>query len=145
MGAVLAWDALRVLDRVGLITIHRPGFRPVILMNRVLQSAIRLAPPARVHEPAAHAAARALLAIWPETEPQPWTASPLRANVASLHSAATDTLWSAGCHPLLLRAGQSLDGARLTGPAAEYWQELAAICDGKLRPATPTRTCWPGI
>lgn len=132
-----AWDLLLVLERVGLITIHRAAADPVIMMDPVLQSAIRLAAPAQVQEPAARAAASALLETWPDDEPQPWSAEKLRANAIRLHNAAADTLWPNGCHPLLLRAGRSLDGARLTGPAAEYWRKLTAICDGKLGPGHP--------
>jgi Tetratricopeptide repeat len=43
-------------------------------------------------------------------------------------------LWAHGCHPLLLRVGQSLDQARLVGSAVEYWRDLAARCDTKLVP-----------
>ena len=132
-----AWDALLVLERVGLITIHRADTDPVIMMDPVLQSTIRLAAPARVQEPAAQAAASALLETWPDDEPQPWAADRLRANAISLHSAATDTLWSDGCHPLLLRTGRSLNGVLLTGPAVDYWRELATRCDGKLVPGHP--------
>jgi tetratricopeptide (TPR) repeat protein len=132
-----AWDALLTLERVGLISINHAITPPVVLMNTALQAAIRLSAPSRVQEPAARAAAAALLESWPAEEPEPWTADSLRANAASLHSAATDTLWSDGCHPLLLRVGRSLDGARLVGPAAEYWRDLAARCDAKLAPGHP--------
>ena len=36
-----------------------------------------------------------------------------------------------------LRTGRSLDDAGLTGPAVEYWRELAARCDAKLGPGHP--------
>src|SRR6202030_3913235 len=70
-------------------------------------------------------------------EPEPWTAAVLRANAVSLQGAATDILWADGCHPVLLRAGRSLDGAGLVGPAVEYWRELAITCDNKLAPGHP--------
>ena len=132
-----AWDALLVLERVGLITVRRAGDEPVILMNSALQAAIRLSAPARIQELAAQAAASALLETWPADEAQPWTAAALRAAAASLHGTAADTLWSDGCHPLLLRAGRSLDSSRLAGPALEHWRELAARSDGKLGPDHP--------
>ena len=106
-------------------------------MSPVVQAAVRLAAPAAFRDRAARAAANALLEAWPVDEPQPWTAAVLRANAASLQGAATDMLWAEGCHPLLLRAGRSLDTARLAGPAVEYWRELAVRCDNKLPPGHP--------
>jgi len=132
-----AWDALLASERVGLISINRDATPPTVLMNSAVQSAIRLAAPAEVQEPAARAAASALLEVWPADEPQPWAAASLRANAASLQGSATDVLWADGCHPLLLRAGRSLDEARLVGSAVEYWRELAARCDTKLIPGHP--------
>ena len=38
---------------------------------------------------------------------------------------------------VLLRAGRSLDDARLVGPAVEYWRDLSARCDTKLMPGHP--------
>ena len=113
------------------------GSDPAILINPAVQAAIRLAAPAPILEDAARASANALLESWPADEPLPWTADRMRANAASLHSAASDTLWSGGCHPLLLRAGRSLDGARLVGPALQHWRELAVRCDSKLGPDHP--------
>ena len=132
-----AWDALLAIERAGLVSVNRAVSPPTILVNSVLQAAIRLAAPPNVQEPAARTAASALLEIWPVEEPGPWTAASLRLNTASLHDAAPDVLWADGCHPLLLRAGRSLDDARLIGPAVEYWRDLSARCDTKLMPGHP--------
>src|SRR5262249_22066518 len=106
-------------------------------VNWVLQAAIRLAAPANVQEPAARTAANALLEIWPVDEAGPWTAVALRLNAAALHDAATDVLWADGCHPVLLRAGRSLDDARLVGPAVEYWRGPSARRVAHLVPGAP--------
>ena len=132
-----AWDALLVIERAGLISINRADAPPTIQMSPVVQAAIRLAAPAAFHDRAARTAANALLEAWPDDELHPWTAATLRANAGSLQSAATDILWADGCDPLLLRVGQSLDRARLAGPAVEYWRELAVGCDNKLPPGHP--------
>ena len=132
-----AWDALLICERVGLITINRAEAPPTVLMSPVVQAAIRLAAPAAFRDRAARTAASALLEAWPVHEPEPWNAAVLRANATSLQSAATDILWADGCHPLLLRAGRSLDSARLAGPAVEYWRELSVHCDNKLAPGHP--------
>jgi tetratricopeptide (TPR) repeat protein len=132
-----AWDAVAVIERAGLISINRADAPPTIQMSPVVQAAIRLAAPAAFHDRAAMAAANALLEAWPVDEPHPWTAAVLRANAGALQDAATDLLWAEGCHPLLLRAGRSLDHARLAGPAVEYWRELAVSCDNKLPPGHP--------
>src|SRR5690348_2686236 len=132
-----AWDALLAIERAGLISVNRSASPPTIGMSSVLQAAIKLAAPANVQEPAARAAASALLEAWPTDEPEPWTANPLRVNVASLQNAAPDVLWADGCHPVLLRAGRSMDEGRLVGPAVEYWRDLSARCDTKLMPGHP--------
>jgi len=132
-----AWDALLAIERAGLVSVNRAVSPPTILMNSVLQAAIRLAAPSSVQEPAARTAASALLETWPFEEPSPWTAASLRSNAAGLHDAAPDVLWADGCHPLLLQAGRSLDNARLIGPAVEYWRDLSARCDTKLMPGHP--------
>ena len=132
-----AWDALLASERAGLVSVNRGVSPPTIVVNSVLQAAIRLAAPANIQEPAARAAASALLEIWPADETGPWTAASLRLNAASLHEAAPDVLWADGCHPVLLRAGRSLDEARLVGPAVEYWRDLSARCDTKLIPGHP--------
>jgi tetratricopeptide (TPR) repeat protein len=131
------WDVLLALERAGLVSINREVTPPTVLMNCSLQAAIKLAAPAESQEPAARAAASALLEVWPADESAPWTAASLRANAASLQDSAIDALWVDGCHPLLLRVGRSLDEARLAGPAVEFWRDLAARCDAKLAPGHP--------
>ncbi len=131
------WNVLLALERVGLIGINRDVAPPTVLMSSPLQTAIKLAAPAELQEPAARAAASALLEAWPAEEPQPWAAASLRANAASLQDSAVDALWAEGCHPLLLRVGRSLDEARLVVPAVDFWSDLAARCDAKLAPGHP--------
>src|SRR5580700_6558615 len=126
------WNVLLALERAGLIGINRDVAPPTVLMSSALQEAIKLAAPADFSEPAARAAAGALLEAWPADESSPWAAASLRANAASLQDSAIDALWADGCHPLLRRVGRSLDEARLAGPAVEFWQDLAARCDAKL-------------
>jgi tetratricopeptide (TPR) repeat protein len=125
-----AWDTLLAVERVGLISVDRNVTPPIVLMSSAVQEAIRQAAPADAQEPAARAAASALLEAWPAEEP----ADSLLANAASLQSSAADVLWADGCHPLLQRVGHSLDRARLVGPAVEHWRDLAARCDTKLVP-----------
>jgi len=132
-----AWDALLAIERAGLISLSHADAPPTVLLNPVVQAAIRLAAPATLRDRAARAAANALLEAWPVDEPQPWTAAVLRANAASLANAAKDVLWIDGCHPMLLCAGRSLDRGRLAGPAVEYWRELSVQCDNKLPPGHP--------
>jgi tetratricopeptide (TPR) repeat protein len=129
-----AWDTLLAVERSGLISVDRTVTPPAVLMSSAVQAAIRLAAPAEAQELAARAAASALLEAWPVGEPEPWTADRLRANAASLHDSAAGVLWAGACHPLLLRVGQSLDEARLVGPAMAYWRDLAARCDADLAP-----------
>jgi tetratricopeptide (TPR) repeat protein len=131
------WDVLLAIERVGLISTNRIVTPPTVVMSSALQTAIKLAAPAEFQEPAARAAASALLELWPADESAPWETASLRANATSLQDSALDALWADGCHPLLLRVGRSLDEARLTGPAVEFWADLAARCDAKLAPGHP--------
>jgi tetratricopeptide (TPR) repeat protein len=128
-----AWRALLSLERVGLLIVDPATTPPTARMSVVVQEAIRAATPRRVAERAAIAAADALLEVWPTEEPQAWLADSLRACTASLRQAAGDVLWSGGSvHPVLVRAGRSLDRAQMTGPAVVYWRELAAANDRNL-------------
>jgi tetratricopeptide (TPR) repeat protein len=134
----VAWGALLSLERVGLLTVDPATTPPIIRMSPVVQEAVRAATPERVADRARRAAADALLEVWPAEETQAWLADSLRRCTASLRRAAGDSLWSAdGVHPLVVRAGRSMDSARLTGPAVDYWRELAAANDRILGSSSP--------
>ena len=122
-----AAGALAAAERAGLLTVGPPSLTAAVRMSPVVQAAIRAATPDETLGRAARAAADALLEAWPPDEPSAWLAAVLRSCTASLHRAAGGLLWVDGCHPVMLRAGRSLDSARLTGPAVAYWWALAAV------------------
>jgi tetratricopeptide (TPR) repeat protein len=121
-----ATEALAAAARAGLLTAGPPSLAAAVRMSPVVQSAVLAATPDEIRPRAVLAAAGALLEVWPEDERSAWLAGVLRSCTASLQRAGGDLLWTGGCHPLLLRAGRSLDEARLTGPALTYWKDLAA-------------------
>jgi tetratricopeptide (TPR) repeat protein len=124
-----ARDALLLPARAGLLDIDAAGSWPTIRMSPVLQAALRAVMPAEVLQRVARAAADALAEVWPEDDRGAWSAESLRACASSLQQVAGDLLWAGGCHPVLLRAGQSLDRAGLVGPAVAYWRDLITISD----------------
>jgi tetratricopeptide (TPR) repeat protein len=129
----LAQGALLALERVGLVATGSAS-TPMVRVNPAIQAAVRAVAPGAMLDQAARVAADALLETWPEHEPGAWSAEALRSCATSLERAAGDLLWVNGGHPLLLRAGQSLDQARLVGPAITYWQELSAVSGRVLGP-----------
>jgi tetratricopeptide (TPR) repeat protein len=129
------WNAIGSLRQAGLLTVDPSGTSPTVRIGPVIQAVIRAAVPDDLYDRAARAAADALLDVWPRDEPRSRLAADLRACAVSLRQAAGDVLWTEGrCHPLLMLAGQSMDSARLTGPAVAYWRELAADSERILGP-----------
>ena len=121
------WNAILSLKQAGLVTVDPPGTPPAVRISPVVQTAIRAAVPKDLYDRAVRAAADALLEIWPREEPRSRLAADLRSCAVSLRQTAGDMLWPDGrCHPLLVLTGQSMDSARLTGPAVAYWRELTA-------------------
>jgi tetratricopeptide (TPR) repeat protein len=131
-----AWDDVVNLERAGLFGVD-PGSSRAVRISPQVQEAVRTVIPEQVLDRAVRVAANALLEIWPEAEPLAWLAGDLRSCAATLQHIAGEALWSGGCHPLLVRAGQSLDNARLTGPAAAYWSELAGTSERLLGAGHP--------
>jgi tetratricopeptide (TPR) repeat protein len=125
----VAWGAMLSLERAGLVSIGPATAPSVVRMTSTLEAAVRAATPASLLDQVTRAAADALLEAWPDAEPQPWLATELRSSAISLWQATGDLLWAEGCHPLLVRAGQSMDDARLTGPAVTYWRKLTTTSD----------------
>jgi tetratricopeptide (TPR) repeat protein len=124
-GSERARAGLAALEQVGLLTIDKATVPPTIRISPVLQAALRAAMPDGVSDQAARAVADALLQAWPEPDLLGWPASGLRSCVAALRRVSGDLLWDGGCHPVLVRAGDSLAAARLTGAAVDHWLELA--------------------
>lgn len=130
--------ALRSLDRTGLLTIDPAGGGArLIRVHPVVQAVVRTALPGELRDQAARAAASALLQAWPDDGEQPLLAEALRSCVTSLEQAAGGALWAGGSHQVLLRAGQSLDSARLSGPAVAHWKLVASASERALGPAHP--------
>ena len=132
-----ARNAILSLRQAGLLAVDPPGALPVVRISPVVQAVIRAAVPGDLYARAARAAAEALLEVWPRDEPRSQLAIDLRACAVSLLQAAGDALWAEGrCHPLLVLAGQSMDSARLTGPAVVYWRKLGADSERILEPGS---------
>ncbi len=121
--------ALAALEQVGLLTVEGMTTPPTIRISPVLQAALRAVMPDGASAQAARSVADALLQAWPEPELPGWPASGLRSCVATLRGSTEDLLWDDGCHPVLVRAGDSLDRAHLTGAAVDHWLDLAATSD----------------
>jgi tetratricopeptide (TPR) repeat protein len=120
--------ALAALEQAGLLTVEPATAPPTVRISPVLQAALRAAMLEGMPDQAASSVADALLQAWPERELPGWPASGLRSCVATLRRITGDLLWDGGCHPLLVRAGDSLDRARLTEPAVDHWRDLATTC-----------------
>ncbi len=136
-GSERARVALAALERVGLLTVASETAPPTVRISPVLQAALRASMPEGMLDQTVRLAADALLQAWPEPELPGWPVSGLQSCTAVLRQVAGDRLWTGGCHPVLLRAGDSLDHARLTGPAVDHWSDLVTTCGQLLNPGHP--------
>jgi tetratricopeptide (TPR) repeat protein len=130
-------DGLAALEMAGLVTADTSTTPPTMRINWLVQAAARAAMPDAMLKGAATAAADALLEAWPADDEPEWLARSLRSCTENLRRYSAALLWEGGCHALLMRAGSSLDDARLTGPAVVYWEELAATSMRLLGPDHP--------
>jgi tetratricopeptide (TPR) repeat protein len=115
------------LARVGVVTIDPGSASRTVLMHGLVQDTIRQVIPPAMLEQVTSAAASALLEAWPAGDSEPLVGQALRDGTASLRRAAAGLLWTPEAHPVLLRAGQSLDRAGLNGLAISYWQDMIAV------------------
>jgi tetratricopeptide (TPR) repeat protein len=121
-------SALASLRNVGLINIDGG----LVLLSRALRAAVLAATPDSLHAEAAAAAAAALRESWPDDMAQPALAARFRACADSLRQAAGEALWAGGAYQVLFRAAQSLDAARITGPAVSHWHGVATGVERRL-------------
>ncbi|GAA0903506.1 hypothetical protein Vau01_121580 [Virgisporangium aurantiacum] len=117
-------DGLHTLHRLNLLTHDRD--RSSVRVHALVQHVTRdqLTPEALAS--AAHAAANALLAIWPDVERDTTYAQILRANTTALYHHTADALLTPEGNRILFRAARSLGEAGLFQPAITALQQLLA-------------------
>jgi tetratricopeptide (TPR) repeat protein len=117
--------ALSSLDQVGLISIDASNPVRTVYVHALVQACVRQVLPDAVRDSAAAAAANAVLQAWPQPCLDPLLDQALRDCTATLSQAAPQIAWTPDPgHRLLVRAGRSLDEARLSGPAVAYWRAM---------------------
>jgi tetratricopeptide (TPR) repeat protein len=123
----LARTALQALQHAGLLTVDTSGGLTLATMSTALQHAVRAAASPQLMDRAARAAGDALIQAWPKDQPHSALTALLRSCTMTLQATAAEALWVDGnCHRVLTTAGRSLDAAGMPGPAAAWWQQLAA-------------------
>jgi hypothetical protein len=133
-----AWQAVQALERTGLLAIDYQAAPPLVRVSRAVAEQVRASAPGHARDAAAAAVAAALAEAWPADDQPPGLAAALRSCTAALQQTAGDQLATPdGWHPLLPRAGQSLDAAALAGPAVSHWSQLAVGGGGELSPESP--------
>ena len=135
--------AINNLAQAGLLTIDPASPVRTAQMHASVQAAVRAYLPPADLEPVVQAAADALLETWPEgDEPRPGDQleqdqleQALRDCAATLRSADGGLLWKPEAHPVLFRAGLSLERSRLSDAAIGYWKSMVATSTRLLGPA----------
>jgi tetratricopeptide (TPR) repeat protein len=120
---------LSSLAQVGLLAVDPASAVRTVYVHALVQACVRQVLPPAVRDQAAAAAAGAVLQAWPDRNPDAYLDQALRDCAATLTVAAPEFMWSLDGHPLQLRAGQSLDAARLSGPAIAYWRAMIAASE----------------
>jgi tetratricopeptide (TPR) repeat protein len=123
------------LQRLGLITVVPADDVRTVWMAAALQSSVRQAMgPAELRR-AVLAAADSICACWPAgTTAVAGLEQAHRDCATSVQRCDHPALWNGGPHPLLARAGGSLDDAQMAESAVIYWRQLAARCGEYLGP-----------
>jgi tetratricopeptide (TPR) repeat protein len=129
--------ALTALEQAGLLIVDPQASPALVRMNTAVQRAVQLAMLPELLEEAGRAAAAAMLEAWPASDRAVLATHGMRSSVTCLLRATGGLLWSDGCHPVLLRAGQSLDNAGMPAAAVAYWREVGAASDRALGASHP--------
>ena len=123
------------LQRLGLVTVTPDDEVRTVRMAAALQASVRSAMDPPEVGRAARAAADAICACWPAgATAAPALEQALRDGATSVQRCGGPALWDGGPHPLLARAGRSLDDAPMPLAAVTYWRLLAARCGEYLGP-----------
>jgi tetratricopeptide (TPR) repeat protein len=122
-----ARSAVYGLARLGLVAVDATSAARTVRVHELVQTAARQGLSTAECDQAARVAADAILQAWPRQGVPPAFDQALRDCTARLRQIAGVLLWTPECHPVLLRAGRSLDDAGLAGPAIAYWQAMIDI------------------
>jgi tetratricopeptide (TPR) repeat protein len=125
-------SAVRNLARLGLVTIDPDSAVRTVRTHASSWPAVRAYLPGAELDQLIGAAAGGLLHAWPDRDPPLLLEQALRDCTARLREVAGERLWNPEGHPVLFRAGQSLDRARLGGPATAYWQTMTDVSSRSL-------------
>jgi tetratricopeptide (TPR) repeat protein len=126
--------AINNLAQAGLVTIDPGSPVRTVQMHAAVQTAVRAYLPIADLEQVVLAAADALLETWPEGDGlaardpfgQALLEQALRDCVSTLRAVDGGVLWKPEAHPLLFRAGMSLEHGRLSEAATTYWKSMVA-------------------
>jgi tetratricopeptide (TPR) repeat protein len=118
--------ALGGLAQCGLVFIDRSATAGLIAIHPVVQETVRRLVPPGVLDDAARSAADAICEVWPLLEAEPLLDQALRGCAGWLGGIAGDLLWLPEPHPVLIKAGESLNAAGLAGAAVSYWKSMLA-------------------
>src|SRR6266536_2368558 len=139
--------AINNLAQAGLVTIDPGSPVRTVQMHTSVQAAVRAYLPAADLEQVVLAAADALLETWPDGDgagtgavaqgpfQQAQLEQALRDCAATLRASDGGLLWKPEAHPLLFRAGLSLEHSRLSEAAITYWKSMVATSTRLLGPA----------
>jgi tetratricopeptide (TPR) repeat protein len=137
--------AINNLAQAGLVTIDPGSPVRTVQMHASVQAAVRAYLPAADLEQVVLASADALLETWPDGDGaaergashpvQAQLEQALRDCAATLRTSDGGLLWKPEAHPLLFRAGLSLEHSRLSDAAITYWKSMVATSTRLLGPA----------
>ncbi|WP_165960887.1 NB-ARC domain-containing protein, partial [Actinocrispum wychmicini] len=116
-----ARDGLGCLHRLSLINLDPGSIARAVRIHALVQRVVRDTLPSRRLPIVVHAAADALLQIWPYVERDTALGQVLRANADALSEAGGQHLWEPDGHKVLFRAGNSLGQTGLVAEARDYF------------------------
>ncbi len=119
-----ARTAVYNLARAGLVTIDAGDAARTVLAHSLVQAIAQQNLPSAERDRAARAAADALAQAWSSRGLPEAVGQALRDCAAQVRQTGGAVLWTPQCHPMLVRAGQSLEAGGLSGQAAAYWEAM---------------------
>lgn len=132
-----AHDGLACLHRLSLITLDTSSDLREVRVQALVQRATRDRWPHDRAAAVAMVAANALGQVWPRLERETVVGQVLRANADALVEVAYEHLWESWCHPVLLRAGESLGDSGLVAEARSYFERLGDTAAKRWGPDHP--------